>query len=73
MSTETDGTAEQEQPPDDLEQLVSVDLHLSEIVNLFEGIDWRDVPGVSPAEAAAFHSRLVEAREQARERADADE
>lgn len=73
MPTETGETTAQEQPPDDLEVLVSLDLHLSEIVNLFESVDWRDVPGVSPAEAAAFHSRLIEAREQARERADDDE
>ncbi|QLC35749.1 hypothetical protein EFA46_015945 (plasmid) [Halarchaeum sp. CBA1220] len=46
-----------------LARLVDVDLTLSELITLTERVDWRDVPGISSAEAAAWNARLVDARE----------
>ena len=35
---------------------------LSGLIHAHEDIDWHDVPCVSPAEAAAWTQRLIEAR-----------
>lgn len=44
-----------------------VDIDLSELVENMERTDWADVPGISPPEAAAWTTRLIEARDAARE------
>lgn len=57
-------------PPEDEVDLIAVDLELSEVLEAMECVNWRDVPEISTAEAAAWNSRLIEARTTARERAD---
>jgi len=47
----------------DLEALARADLALSETIEALERVEWRHVPTISTAEAAAFTSRLIEARD----------
>lgn len=49
------------------EAQIRADLDLCELVELHEDVTWRDVPGVSNAEAAAWTARLAEARERLQE------
>jgi hypothetical protein len=56
-------TSEAERPRRDAE----ADLALSELVETMERVDWRVVPTVSTAEAAALTARLIEARDAVRE------
>jgi hypothetical protein len=51
----------------DTEALATADLQLSELVEVMECVEWSTVPGISTAEAAAWTSRLVEARDAVRE------
>jgi hypothetical protein len=50
------------------EARVDADLALSELVETMERVDWREVPTVSTAEAAALTARLIEARDAVRDR-----
>jgi len=50
----------------DEEQCAEIDLALSDLIERRESTDWSDVPRISTAEAAAWTSRMVEAREKAR-------
>jgi|GEM_PF-3559839 len=43
------------------ERLAS-DVGLTTLIDAHERVDWREVPQVSPAEAAAWTQRLIEAR-----------
>ena len=49
--------------------LALADLQLTELVETMEAVDWRDVPTMSPAEAAALSARLEEARDAVRDQA----
>lgn len=47
--------------------LIGIELDLSELINLHEEIEWKDVPGIGVYEASAWTERLTEARDKARE------
>lgn len=49
------------------ESPVDADLDLAELIELHENTDWKDVPGVSTAEAGAWTARLIEARDRVQE------
>lgn len=49
----------------DEEQCAEIDLALSDLIERMESTDWTDVPGISTPEAAAWTSRLIEARDAA--------
>jgi len=50
--------------PADPEADLELALFLAELIDLHERTAWRDVPGVSAAEAAAWTQRLIEARDE---------
>lgn len=55
----SDGQADT--PPD---ADIDAELDLHELIALQQRVDWRLIPGVTPAEAAAWTARLIEAAEQ---------
>jgi hypothetical protein len=42
---------------------MGVDGNISDLISAHEHVDWHEVPQVSPAEAAAWTQRLIEARD----------
>lgn len=49
------------------EDAVEADLDLAELIDFHESLEWASVPGISTAEAAAWTTRLIEARERVQE------
>lgn len=58
--------AEERQQASSAAQAARADLGLSELVATMERVDWRRVPTISTAEAAALTQRFVEARDAVR-------
>ncbi|MFW6382520.1 MAG: hypothetical protein ACOCZD_00595 [Haloferacaceae archaeon] len=59
MSTDSSGAAASAELPD-----LDAGEQLDAVIEAHETTDWSEVPGITVAEAAAWTSRLVEARDE---------